>query len=574
MAYINNEEINEIRSRANIVDVISEYLNVQAKGKNYVALCPFHSDHSPSLIISPEKQIFNCFTCRTGGNVFSFIMKYENVSFYEALKIVASKVGYNLNIKEDNKNDNKYSNYYEIYDFASKYYINNINTTEGRKAKEYLIKRGISEDVIKEFKIGLSLSNKSEFYKIATNKGWSVELLDKLGLVNRINESVYDTFINRIVIPIEDLKGSVVGFTGRIYNGEDNTAKYLNTKETEIFKKSSLLFNYHNAKKYIRDKKSVIVVEGNMDAIKLSSKGFKNVLALQGVALSEEQIKTIKRLNVEVILMLDNDTAGLDATIKNGSVLKNHGIDVRVVRLSGAKDPDEYLEKYSISDMQNNIDKAIKYIDFKIEYLKSGKNLSNMEDLITYVKEVISSINSEDDLTKEIILSKISNDYKIDVDVLKSNIKSPKKIVEKSNEIVVKTSKYYKASHKVLYYMLMDKKYINMYKNTLGFLKERMERILASEIIHYAKEKDNIVVADFLTSLINEEEEYQFLQIVLSENGNTILSEEEFISCVKAIKDIIKKDEIKKVKEEITKELDQSKKEKLIEKLISLKKEV
>lgn len=574
MAYINNEEINEIRSRANIVDVISEYLNVQAKGKNYVALCPFHSDHSPSLIISPEKQIFNCFTCRTGGNVFSFIMKYENVSFYEALKIVANKVGYNLNIKEDNKKDNKYSNYYEIYDFASKYYINNINTIEGRKAKEYLIKRGISEDVIKEFKIGLSLSNKSEFYKIATNKGWSVELLDKLGLVNRINESVYDTFINRIIIPIEDLKGSVVGFTGRIYNREDNTAKYLNTKETEIFKKSSLLFNYHNAKKYIRDKKSVIVVEGNMDAIKLSSKGFKNVIALQGVALSEEQIEVIKRLNVEVILMLDNDAAGLDATIKNGSALKNHDVDIRVVRLSGAKDPDEYLEKYSISDMQNNIDKAIKYIDFKIEYLKSGKNLSNMEDLITYVKEVINSINSEDDLTKEIILSKISNDYKIDVDVLKSNIKSPKKIVEKSNESIVKTSKYYKASHKVLYYMLMDKKYINMYKKTLGFLKERMERILASEIIHYAKEKDNIVVADFLTSLINEEEEYQFLQIVLSENANTILSEEEFISCVKAIKDIMKKEEIKKIKEEITKELDQSKKEKLIEKLISLKKEV
>lgn len=573
MAYINNLEINEIRSRANIVDIIGEYLTIQPKGKNYVALCPFHSDHSPSLIISPEKQIFNCFTCRTGGNVFSFIMKYENVSFYEALKIVASKIGYNLNIKDEYKTSDKYSKYYEIYEYASKYYINNINTTEGIKAREYLNKRGISDDVIKEFKIGVSLSNKSEFYKIASNRGWSIELLDKLGLINRIDDNIYDTFINRIVIPIEDLRGSIVGFTGRIYNGEENSAKYLNTKETEIFKKGSLLFNYHNAKKYIRDKKCVIVVEGNMDAIKLSSKGIKNVLALQGVALSNEQIDILKRLNVPVILMLDSDEAGESATVKNGDLLKLKQIDVRVVRLSGAKDPDEYLEKYSISDMENNIDKAMKYIDFKMEYLKSNKNLSNMEDLIAYVKDVISNINSEDDLTKEIILSKISNDYKIDIDILKSNIKSPKKIVEKSNDGNIKISKYHRASHKVLYYMLMDNKYINMYKNTLGFLKERMERILASEIIHYAKEKD-IVVADFLTSLMEEEEEYQFLQIIISENGNTTVSDEEFISCVKAIKDIIKSEKIKELKEEIIKELDQSKKEKLIEKLISLKKEV
>lgn len=575
MAYISNEEINEIRSRANIVDIISGYLQVSSKGKNYVALCPFHNDHSPSLIISPEKQIFNCFTCRTGGNVFSFVMKYENVSFAEAVSIVAKKVGFNLKNDVFVKSENKYSKDYEIYEYAMKYYLNNINTTDGSKAREYLLKRGINETIIKEFKLGYSGSSKDTFYKLATNKGWDIETLNKLGLINKVNENVYDTFINRVVIPIENLKGEVVGFTGRIFNGEDNTAKYLNTKETEIFKKSSLLFNYHNAKNYIRDRKSVIVVEGNMDAIKMSAKGFKNVVALMGVALSNEQIDILKRLKVPVILMLDNDNAGEEATIKNGEFLINSGVDTKVVRLSGAKDPDEYLEKFGIDAMQNNIDKAIKYIDFKIECLKKDKDLSNMEDLITYVKEVINSINGEDDLTKEIILSKISKDYAIDIDILKSNLKTEVKKDVKKEEVVEvrdkKITKYQKASHKVLYYMLMDSKYINLYKNTLGYFKERIERVLASEIVYYESNNGNIDVADFTTTIMGSEDEYEFLQIILSENGNTSVSDEEFNSCVKAILDIYKKDEIIKVKGLIASELDQTKKEELVKKLIDLK---
>ena len=575
MAYISNEEINEIRSRANIVDIISGYLQVSSKGKNFVALCPFHNDHSPSLIISPEKQIFNCFTCRTGGNVFSFVMKYENVSFAEAVSIVAKKVGFNLKNNVFVKSENKYSKDYEIYEYAMKYYLNNINTTDGSKARDYLLKRGINETIIKEFKLGYSGSSKDTFYKLATNKGWDIETLNKLGLINKVNENVYDTFINRVVIPIENLKGEVVGFTGRIFNGEDNTAKYLNTKETEIFKKSSLLFNYHNAKNYIRDRKSVIVVEGNMDAIKMSAKGFKNVVALMGVALSNEQIDILKRLKVPVILMLDNDNAGEEATIKNGESLINSGVDTKVVRLSGAKDPDEYLEKFGIDAMQNNIDKAIKYIDFKIECLKKDKDLSNMEDLITYVKEVINSINGEDDLTKEIILSKISKDYAIDIDILKSNLKTEvKKDAKKEKPQEVrdkKLTKYQKASHKVLYYMLMNSKYINLYKNTLGYFKERIERVLASEIVYYESNNGNIDVADFTTTIMESEDEYEFLQIILSENGNTSVSDEEFNSCVKAILDIYKKDEIIKVKGLIASELDQTKKEELVKKLIDLK---
>ena len=310
-----------------------------------------------------------------------------------------------------------------------------------------------------------------------------------------------------------------------------------------------------------------------MDAIKLSAKGFKNVVALMGVALSIEQIDILKRLKVPVILMLDNDNAGEDATVKDGENLVNSGIDTRVVRLSGAKDPDEYLEKFGIEAMQNNIENAIKYIDFKIEYLKKNKNLNNVEDIVTYVKEVIGSLNNQDDLTKELILSKISKDYAIDIDILKKNIKEePKetKVVKKNVE-EIKLSKYQKASHKVLYYMLMDEKYINLYKNTLGYFKERNERILASEIVYYKNSVGNINIADFTTYLMNKEEEYRFLEIILSENGNTSINDEEFDTCVKVILDLYKKDEILKIKELIASELDQTKKEDLIKKFTELK---
>ncbi len=577
MAYIKDEEINEIRSRADIVDIVSSYLNVTSKGKNFVAVCPFHDDHSPSLVISRERQIFNCFTCRTGGNVFTFVMKYENVSFPEALKIVANKIGYNLNINNFvNIEKSKYDEDYQIYDFATKYYLNNMFTDDGIKAREYLRKRGITEDIIKEFNIGLANNSPDTFFKLCQNKKWNIEILDKLGLINKVGANIYDTFINRIVIPIEDVKGSVVGFTGRIFNGENNTAKYLNTKETEIFKKGSILFNYHNAKKYIRDAKSVIVVEGNMDAIKLSAKGIKNVVALMGVALSKEHVEILKKLKMPVILMLDNDNAGLEATVKNGEILQSAGVIVKVVRLSGEKDPDEYIEANGIKAMQDNIDHAIKYIDFKIEYLKQNKNLNNLEDLIIYVKEVINSLNDQDDLTKDLVISKISKDYAVDIETLKSGLKrdnvSPQRKMNLSSQD--KVTKYQKASHKVLYYMLFSNKYIAIYKKRLGYFKEKIERILASEIVYYESVHGNIDIADFLTFVRNNEEVLAFLQIIMSENGNTVISDDEFNSCLEAILKIYKQEEITNLKAKIKMEMDINKKIALMEKLTEIKKEV
>lgn len=575
MAYINEEEINTIRSNADIVEIIGDYLELKQKGRNYVAICPFHDDHTPSLVVSKERQIFNCFTCKTGGNVFSFVMKYENVSFPEAIKIVAKKIGYNLKSNYDDVVESKYKKEYEIMNFAAKYYMNNINSKEGLEARKYLDKRGITSEIIKEFNIGLATDKPSDLYNILNKKNYALDELDKLGLVNKYNLDVFDTFQNRIIIPIEDIKGQIVGFTGRIYHNEKDIAKYINTKETIIFKKGSILFNFHNARNYIREKKQAILVEGNMDAIKLSTKGIKNVIALMGVALSKEQIIILKKLNVPIILMLDNDSAGLNATFKNGELLKKNGIEVLVVRLKDAKDPDEYIETKGVNALIDNINHANHYIDFLLESLKNGLDLNNINDLKKYINSIILSINNEDDLTKELIISKISKEYQIDEKILKQNIdiKQIKQKEDKKEERKPKISKYQKAVSKILYMMMLDNKYITIYKNRLGYFKEKKEREVASEIIYY-NSKNDINIADFLTYILNNEELSEFIDNILGENENTKDSIEEFNNCIEVVLKILKEDEIEKLKVEIKNELDINKKVELMTRLTEIKKEV
>ena len=575
MAYINEEEINIIRSNADIVEIIGDYLELKQKGRNYVAICPFHDDHTPSLVVSKERQIFNCFTCKTGGNVFSFVMKYENVSFPEAIKIVAKKIGYNLKSNYDDVVESKYKKEYEIMNFAAKYYMNNINSKEGLEARKYLDKRGITSEIIKEFNIGLATDKPSDLYNILNKKNYSLDELDKLGLVNKYNLDVFDTFQNRIIIPIEDIKGQIVGFTGRIYHNEKDIAKYINTKETVIFKKGNILFNFHNARNYIREKKQAILVEGNMDAIKLSAKGIKNVIALMGVALSKEQIIILKKLNVPIILMLDNDSAGLNATFKNGELLRKNGIEVLVVRLKDAKDPDEYIETKGVNALIDNINHANNYIDFLLESLKNGLDLNNINDLKKYINSIILSINNEDDLTKELIISKISKEYQIDEKILKQNIdiKQIKQKEDKKEERKPKISKYQKAVSKILYMMMLDNKYITIYKNRLGYFKEKKEREVASEIIYY-NSKNDINIADFLTYILNNEELSEFIDNILGENENTKDSIEEFNNCIEVVLKILKEDEIEKLKVEIKNELDINKKVELMTRLTEIKKEV
>ena len=572
MQTVSEEKINEIRNSADIVNIISDYIPLNLKGKNYFGVCPFHDDHSPSMSVSRERQMFNCFVCNKGGNVFTFVKDYENISFIESVKRVADKVGIPLSLDNIQKKESKFKLEYEIMEFATKIFQNNLNSKEGIIAKEYLEKRSITEDIIKEFRIGLSLTDNKYIYN-ALSKKYEVAKLDALGLITRDGLNGYDKFVNRIMIPICNLDGEVVGYTGRIYNSEDS-AKYINSKETIIYKKGNILFNYHNAKKYIREEKSVIVVEGNMDAIRMYSSGFKNVIALMGTVITKEQVEILKKLRVPIILMLDNDNAGELATLNIGNELVNNNIETKVVRLSGSKDPDEYIIKNGIDAFRNVINHSMNYFDYKMNYLKENKNLNNLEELISYVKDVLKMLDGRDNLTKEITLKKLSDEYNIDYDILKREITfEDKKEIEK--EIVVtpqKNDKYTKVVRKIFEYMLSDAKYLTIFNKRLGFLKNKEERDLVREIENFIEKYGKINFADFISYAEKNDNIKELVNNISSNADFEELKEEIFIEYLNVIQNILDKEERKKIRELQAKSNDPNEQLELANKLLSIKK--
>ncbi len=574
-----NQEIENIRQQSNIVDIISSYVPLTQKGKNYFGVCPFHEDHSPSMSVSSEKQIYKCFSCGAAGNVFTFVKEIENISFIEAVKIVAEKSGliFNSYIKEDKKPKNNQEEY-EIMSFALKFYQNNLNTKEGLKAKEYLKNRSLKESVIKDFDLGLALGKDYALNKLLLNKKYKIDTLLNLGLINRNGEYINDVFNYRIIFPIHDLEGNPIGFTGRIYEKNDQ-AKYINSKESAIFKKGQILFNYHRAKSEIKKQKEVIIVEGNMDAIRLYSEGIKNVVALMGTSLTKDQVNILKSLRSSVILMLDNDNAGETATFQNGNILASAGITPKVVRLSNEKDPDEYIIKNGIEAIKNNLKNPLTFLDFKLNYFKKNKDLTKTEDLVSYIKETINSLKDiNDDLTRSITIKKISENYNVPLDMLEKELEKTLNVPEKKEQNAPKVldkkkiSKYDMACINIIYFMLNDCSYIECFKKDLGYFKTKKYRNIVNEIVYYYELYQNINIADFITYIENKDYIYDDTMEVIKEAKIDEMSMSNFKEFITSALKEEKKLEIQELKEKINNELDENEKLKLANKLIELKK--
>lgn len=570
-------EIENIRKNANIVQIIQTYLPLTQKGKNYFGVCPFHEDHSPSMSVSEEKQIYKCFSCGAAGNVFTFVRDYENVSFLEAVKIVADKCGLTFKgvITPKKKKNNVQE--YEIMNLALKYYQNNLNTEYGIKAKNYLKERHLDEKTIKEFDLGLALDQNHSLHTILLGKKYSMDLLITLGLVSQSSNHIYDTFQNRIIFPIHNLDGDVVGFTGRIYD-DNNQAKYLNSKESVIFKKGNLLFNYHRAKDEIKRKKEMIIVEGNMDAIRMFSVGIKNVVALMGTSLTKEQVEIIKNTRSKVILMFDNDDAGEIATFNNGNILEASGINPLVIRLSGEKDPDEYIIKNGKEAMLNNIDNPIYFLDFKLKYLKKNKDLSKTNDLVAYIKEMLQNMKDiSDDLTREITIKKMSEEYDIPLDTLKNEFS--KIVVSKKNtkveekKLAKKTLlKYDIAAQNIIYFMMNDSKYIERFKKELGYFKIQKYRNITNEILYYYDKNKTIQLSDFITFVSDKDWICEDIMEIIRNVNIEELNMDLLMDFIKAINVETIKEKIAELKNKIASEMDASKKMELAMELVELKK--
>ena len=442
-------------------------------------------------------------------------------------------------------------------------------------AKEYLQKRQIDTKTIQDFEIGLALDYTKSLNKLLVNKKYSLEVIEALGLINRHDANITDTFLNRIIFPIYDLEGNPVGFTGRIYT-DSNQARYINSKESNIFKKGQILFNYHRAQSEIKKQKEVIIVEGNMDAIRLYSKGIKNVVALMGTSLTKDQVNILKKLRAKIILMLDNDEAGEIATYQNGNILEENQLNPLVIRLSGAKDPDEYVLKIGIDSLISNLKKPLNFLDFKLNYLKKDKDLNNTTDLVNYIKEVTNSISNLDDLTKEITLKKISDAYNIPLEILnkelnkiKKNVKTKKEEVKINNNIY---TKYDMASLNIIYYMMNDGIYIEKFKKDLGYFTKKKYRSMSNEIMYYYETNHKIDLASFISYIQDKDYIYEDIMEVIKSSKIRDIRLEDFEDYINVCHQEMNKEEIKNIKEQIENELDEAKKMALAEKLIEIKK--
>ena len=571
MNTLSQEKINEIRNSVNIVDVISSYIPLTPKGKNYFGICPFHDDNNPSMSVSPSRQIYKCFSCGATGTVFKFIMDYENISFKEAVKKVADLGGITVDIGKVNKKQN-HTELHQIYDLSLKFYMNNLNTPSGKEAREYLSKRNIDENTIKEFQIGLALKHDA-LSKILIKKFKPDEVL-KSGLVGKRDYGYYDLFYDRIMFPLYDLNGNPVAYSGRIYNKEDNS-KYFNTRETEIFKKGELLYNYHRAKDIARRKNQIIIMEGFMDVIRAYTVGIKNVIAMMGTAVTDVQAHLIKRMAKDIILCFDGDEAGAKATMACSNELLKIGVTPKIIRLDDNLDPDEYIQKYGKEAFQRKIDNPMSVMDFKLSYLKTDKDLTSPADQAKYISEIISELNKiDDEILKDLTIKKVCTELNIDEDLIRKHLENKPKPKVKKVQVEIKTDKYDKAESALIYYMLKSPEVITMYNKKVTYIPNKEYRLLAREISSFYKNFGFINEADFIDYIECDPELMETISKINKQNSKETYTLEEIEDYINVIRDYNVKEEIKRLTNKMKTLTDPLDKAKIAEEIVGLKKGV
>ena len=443
MQRYSDEIIDEVRQTNDIVDIISQYVHLKRSGRNFFGLCPFHNEKSPSFSVSPDKQIFHCFGCGVGGNVFTFLTKIEGINFIEAVQLLAERSNIQLPSLENSVDASKEllkSKVYKVNEFAANFYHENLYKPESKIVQEYIKKRKLTNETLKSFQIGFS-GKFDELYQALKKQGFQeLEILES-GLVNRNERGQYiDRYRNRLMFPICDTRGKVIAFGGRVL--DDSKPKYINSPENIVYSKGRNLFGLNVAKR--GDIKQILVVEGYMDVISLHQRGITNVVAPLGTALTQAQGWLLRKNSEKIILSFDSDEAGLTAKLRALDILQNMGCDIRILQMEGAKDPDEYIIKFGNARFQSLIEKALSVIEFKVKVLKQNLQLENTNDKIKFLKEIAKLIAKVDNtIEREVYLEKIAKEYAIskeaiyaEVDKLTYHNVKGEKLLDKSKPIV------------------------------------------------------------------------------------------------------------------------------------------
>ena len=555
----NRQTIDLIRSKVDIVDIIGERIALTKHGKNYFCVCPFHDDNNPSMSISREKQIYTCFSCHKTGNVFGFLMDYEHMDFSDVLNYLGKRVGIEVKTNKLEGINTSFKEDYDIYNLASMYYHNNLFSKEGNLARNYLQKRSISEQEIKEFQIGLALKNNS-LTELLVLKKYKLEKLNKLGLTN-IDKDLY---VDRIMFPLWDINGKVVAFSGRIYKDTDlNISKYINTKETEIFKKGQILYHYHIAKEECRKSKYLLIMEGFMDIIRASSVGVKNTIALMGTALTKEHINLIKRLSSNIIICLDGDVAGEKATMSVGEELLKNDIEAKVIRLPKEDDPDTFILNNGKDKFLRLVDSAMFFSEYKLNTLKANVNFNSSLEKSEYINNALEQVSKlNDPIRIEIILKALAKNFDIGYNTLEKRFRDiSRKIPDTKKEIVVKSenvhkNKYTKAFEQIVYYLLVDNTMIEILENEKLVFAKSSWRSLINEICCYYDKYQQVTIADFYTYIQSKEQLLKQLNSILASNYDEAPTKEKINLYFDVMRENNLNLEVKRLKEKIKEELD------------------
>ena len=583
MPRLSDEKINEILSSVDIVDVISAYVPLTKKGKDYKGICPFHQDTKPSLSVSPKLQIYKCFACGAGGNAFTFLQKHLNISYMEAIQQVASLSGVEIpeisQVEHKREVDDTTKGFYEMHNRAEQLYTHLLHTTSGLKAYEYLQNRHIDDSIIDKFGIGYAAKNDylvQSFEKL----NYTHQNMALSGLIIESEYGYFDRYKDRIMFPIEDEYGQIVGFSGRIYQGEKDQAKYMNSPESPIFNKSKILYHYFKAKEATRKAGFVYLCEGFMDIIALTRVGKENAIALMGTALTSEHLAMIRKITNTVYICLDGDNAGKHAALRASKILTENHFKVSLILLPENKDPDEILEAYGPEGLKEALNKLITPVDFELDYLYSSSNMANYEDRKNFLQDACKVIvNIEDVIDQHYYIDRIATMANFGVENVEEYVRSLRfqkavdpKLPEVTQSSAVRKkryNKYQKAERELLYYMMQSKAVANVYEKKLGFMFEDDYRVIASYIVDYYRVHDSFAVSSFLLSI----EDDRLIDIIteLFENELPALENlkiiDDYIATIKKHAEIL---EIEDLKEQMASELDPIKKAELAMKIIDI----
>lgn len=519
--------IDEIIQKVNIVEVVGDYVQLEKKGRNYVGLCPFHADNNPSMSVSEEKHIYKCFSCGAGGNAIKFVQDFENISFPDAARKVAGRVGISLDIKS-----NPYQKFFDINKAATAFFkVYLLNTDEGKQAQAYLSSRGISSNTIKEFEIGLAPS-KNILYETLRQRNFESLDIVKSGLVNKSGDEFIDTFRSRIVFPIKDKNGNYVGFSGRSLS-KDSKAKYINSAESNVFKKSRLLYHFQEARTASKQSKRIILMEGFMDVIAAHKAGVRDTVATMGTALTKEHINLLKSLTSRVTICFDGDEAGIEAAYKSAASLRD--FEIKVVVLPDGLDPDDFIKKYGDEAFIKEInEEAMDLFNFLYQYHLSKTDKSNINEIEKFKRTIFGLLQNASNVQIDLYLKRLAQHLNVSEESIRNDFQLKKQPIRESKVKTDDFAKYIKAEQILIKHMMKGKEIALSIDGELdhNYVDMNNQKIKESMIRYYAS---NTVfdLDSFLSLLAIDLQEYFRLYILQVEDVN----DKGIADCIKTIKE-------------------------------------